>query len=166
MQFAFIHTMAQQPYSLVHYDEKLLPQTTVGNILQGENGYLWMNTQFGIVRFDGEKMRVFNTDNLKGLTSNRIRVCAKGFDNSIYFVDENNVIIKVKSPNQFEITATIDDIKDSKLPLYSRECNNDFVIMRFNKIDGFKQLSDSLKLDLKKEILKSYFTGEKKGYFI
>lgn len=158
--------MAQQPYSLIHYDEKMLPQTTIGNIVQDENGYLWMNTQFGIVRFDGEKVRVFNTDNLKGLTSNRIRVCAKGFDNSIYFVDENNVIIKVTSPNKFEIKATVDDINNSKLPLYSPDCNNDFGIMYFDKKAGFKQLADSLKLDLKKEILKSYFTGEKKGYFI
>ncbi|MEO6819857.1 MAG: ATP-binding protein [Ginsengibacter sp.] len=165
MQIVGIHTMAQQPYSLVHYDEKLLPQTTVGNIVQDENGYLWMNTQFGIVRFDGEKVRVFTTDNLKGLTSNRIRVCSKGYDNSIYFVDENNVIIKVKSPNEFEITATADDINNSKLPLYSPECNSDFGIMHFDKKAGFKKLSDSLKLDLKKEILKSYFTGEKKGYF-
>ena len=56
-----------------------------------------MNTQFGIVRFDGETVRVFTTDNLKGLTSNRIRVCATSLDGSIYFVDENNVIHKVKS---------------------------------------------------------------------
>jgi len=69
---------AQQPYSIIHYDENTLPQTTVGNIQQDENGFLWMNTQYGIVRFDGEKARVFTTSNVGALTSNRIRVCAKG----------------------------------------------------------------------------------------
>lgn len=115
------YSVAQQPYSLIHYDENALPQTAIGNIEQDKNGYLWMNTQYGIVRFDGETIRVFTTDNLKGLTSNRIRTCARGVDGSIYLVDENNVIVKVKSPNQFEAVSTSDYIKDLKLPLYCRE---------------------------------------------
>lgn len=92
LQFFLFYAPAQQPYSLIHYDENSLPQTTIGNIQQDKNGYLWMNTQFGIVRFDGATVRVFTTDNLKGLTSNRIRICAKGVDGAIYFVDENNII--------------------------------------------------------------------------
>ena len=165
MQFILFNVRAQQPYSLVHYDENVLPQTSVGNIQQDEYGYLWMSTQFGIVRFDGAKVRVFNTDNLKGLTSNRIRICAQGFDKSIYFVDENNVIVKVKSPNQFETITTTDEIKESTLPLYARECNNDIGFLQFDRKVGFKQLADSLKFDLQREFLKSYVTGEKKGYF-
>lgn len=165
MQLILFNVKAQQPYSLIHYDENLLPQTSVGNIQQDNNGYLWMNTQFGIVRFDGEKVRVFNTENLKGLTSNRIRICAKGFDKSIYFIDENNVIVKVKSPNQFETTSTIDGIKESELPLYSSQCNNDIGFLQFDKKAGFNQLIDSLKFDLNREFLKSYTTGERKGYF-
>src|SRR3990170_5290149 len=113
LQFAGVSAIAQQPYSLIHYDENVLPQTTIGNIQQDIHGYLWMSTQFGIVRYDGEQFRVFTTDNLKGLTSNRIRLCAKGLDQRIYFVDENNMIIKVKSPNQFETVALADAIKES-----------------------------------------------------
>lgn len=165
MQIILFYARAQQPYSIVHYDENLLPQTTVGNIQQDDDGYLWMNTQFGIVRFDGEKVRVFTTDNLKGLTSNRIRICAKGFDKSIYFVDEKNVIIKVISPNQFETMKTVDCIKKSKVPLYARECNNDFGYLQFNKKTSFRQLADSLKFDLTREFLKVYVISEKKGYF-
>lgn len=164
LQFFFSYITAQQPYSLVHYDENSLPQTTVGNIQQDENGYLWMNTQFGIVRFDGEKVRVFTTDNLKGLTSNRIRLCAKGIDRSIYFVDENNVILKVKSPNQFETIGTTEGIKESRLPLYSREGNNDFAYLKFDNKTSYKQLVDSLKFDLTREFLKSYAISEQKGY--
>jgi signal transduction histidine kinase len=155
---------AQEPYSLVHYNENTLPQTSIGNIQQDEWGYLWMSTQFGIIRFDGEKVRVFTTDNLKGLTSNRIRVCAKSLDNAVYFVDENNVIIKVTSPNQFETITTADCIEAGRLPLYSRESNNDFAFLNFNKKAGFQQLVDSLKFDLTREFLKWYATGEKEGY--
>ncbi|MEJ7740307.1 MAG: ATP-binding protein [Chitinophagaceae bacterium] len=160
----FSYAKAQEPYSLVHYDESTLPQTSIGNIQQDEWGYLWMNTQFGIVRFDGEKIRVFTTSNLKGLTSNRIRLCAKGLDNAVYFVDENNVIVKVKSPNRFETRTTADCIKEWRLPLYSRESNNEFAYLNFDKRTGYKQLVDSLKNALTREFLKVYPTGEKEGY--
>lgn len=105
----------------------------------------------------------FTKANLKGLSSNRIRVCAKGLDKSIYFVDENNVILKVKSPDQFEITGTTDLTKESKWALWSRESNNDFTYLKPEKAD-YKQLVDSLKFDLRSEFLKSYALSEKKGY--
>ena len=162
--FIFSYAGAQEPYSLVHYDENTLPQTSIGNIQQDEWGYLWMSTQFGIVRFDGEKVRVFTTDNLKGLTSNRIRVCAKGPENTVYFVDENNVIVKVTSPNGFETATTADYIKESKLPLYSRESNSDFAFLNFDKIAGYGHLVDSLKFDLTRDFLKAYATGKNEGY--
>ncbi|MEO6000573.1 MAG: hypothetical protein ABIN89_27240, partial [Chitinophagaceae bacterium] len=164
LQCMLFYTMAQQPYSLVHYDENTLPQTSIGNIQQGKNGYLWMNTQFGIVRFDGETVRVFTTDNLKGLTSNRIRICAKSSDGSIYFVDENNIIVKVTSPNQFETISTGDCIRELRLPLYSRECNNDFTYVKFDRQSSYNKFVDLMKFDLTREFLKSYATGEKEGY--
>lgn len=160
----FTCSIAQQPYSLIHYDENTLPQTTIGNIEQGENGYLWMSTQFGIVRFDGETFRVFTTNNLKGLTSNRIRVCARSFDGSIYFVDENHVIIKVKSPNEFETISTKDCLAAGRLPLYSQESNNDFNYMKLDSESSFYKFFDSIKIDLQIEFFKAYTTGEEKGY--
>lgn len=164
LQFILFYSKAQQPYSFIHYDENTLPQTSVGNIQQDQNGYLWMNTQFGIVRFDGETVRVFTTDNLKGLTSNRIRICAKSLDGSVYFVDENNVIVKVKSHNQFETISTKECIQKLSLPLYSRESNNDFIYLKFDSQIKYQNFIDSLKFNLTREFLKSYATGENEGY--
>ncbi len=162
-QFVFSDISAQQPYSLIHYNEDVLPQTSIGNIQQDGDGYLWMSTQFGIVRFDGERFRVFTTENLQGLTSNRIRLCAKGPDKSIYFVDENNVIVRVKSPNQFETVTLSDALKESK-PLYTTESNNDFAFLQFDTKAGYKQLASSLQLDPNRELLKSYAITENEGY--
>ncbi len=164
LQLMLFYSIAQQPYTLIHYDENSLPQTTIGNIQQDENGYLWMNTQFGIVRFDGETVRVFTTDNLDGLTSNRIRICARGVDGSVYFVDENNIIVKVKSPNQFETISTRDCIRRLRLPLYSRENNNDFTYVKFDRQSNYNELVDSMKFDLTREFFKSYAISEKEGY--
>lgn len=49
-----------------------LPQTSVNAILQTTDGYLWLGTGGGLVRFDGLTFTVFNTANTPALTSNRI----------------------------------------------------------------------------------------------
>lgn len=48
-----------------------LPQNTVYSILQTPDGYLWMTTLDGVVRFDGVRFTVFNKNNTKGIESNR-----------------------------------------------------------------------------------------------
>jgi signal transduction histidine kinase/ligand-binding sensor domain-containing protein len=50
-----------------------LPQNSVTSIIQTRDGYLWLGTFGGLVRFDGVKFTVFNTGNAPGLKGNRIR---------------------------------------------------------------------------------------------
>jgi ligand-binding sensor domain-containing protein/signal transduction histidine kinase len=49
-----------------------LPQGTVTSIVQTPDGYLWLGTQNGLVRFDGVSFRVFNEDNTPAIKNNRI----------------------------------------------------------------------------------------------
>ncbi|MEO6549194.1 MAG: ATP-binding protein [Ferruginibacter sp.] len=163
LQLILLPSTAQQPYSLVHFDENDLPQTTIGNIQQDETGYLWMSSQFGIVRFDGEKFRVFTTSNLKGLTSNRLRLCVKGPDKSIWFVDENNTFIKVKSHNQFEILSQNEAVKKRGLAFYTSEGSNDINYLKPGNM-SYQDLITFLNYDPTKEALKSFTTGIKSGY--
>lgn len=48
-----------------------LPQNTVYDILQTRDGYLWLTTFDGLVRFDGVRFTVFNKGNSPGISSNR-----------------------------------------------------------------------------------------------
>src|SRR5882762_7484137 len=48
-----------------------LPQNTIHSILQTRDGYLWLTTQDGLVRYDGVRFTVFNKNNTKGINSNR-----------------------------------------------------------------------------------------------
>ena len=48
-----------------------LPQNSVSAILQTRDGYLWLTTAAGLVRFDGLRFTVFDKSNTKGLTSVR-----------------------------------------------------------------------------------------------
>jgi signal transduction histidine kinase/ligand-binding sensor domain-containing protein len=53
--------------------ESGLPQNTVHAILQTHEGYLWLATEGGLVRFDGLKFTVFDSQNTPALHSNNIR---------------------------------------------------------------------------------------------
>ncbi len=47
-----------------------LPQNTVYSIVQSKEGYLWLGTMEGLVRFDGKNFSVFDRSSLKGLKEN------------------------------------------------------------------------------------------------
>jgi ligand-binding sensor domain-containing protein len=53
--------------------ENGLPQNTVQAIVQTQDGYLWIGTQEGLVRFDGLNFAVFDKENTPALKSNDIR---------------------------------------------------------------------------------------------
>ncbi|HEX7360646.1 MAG TPA: two-component regulator propeller domain-containing protein [Bryobacteraceae bacterium] len=52
--------------------ESGLPQTTVHSIVQTRDGFLWLATEGGLVRFDGVNFKVFDTQNTPTLKSNDI----------------------------------------------------------------------------------------------
>ena len=49
-----------------------LPVNSVNEIVQGEDGYLWLATYDGLVRFDGHEFEIYRTATYDGLSSNRI----------------------------------------------------------------------------------------------
>src|ERR1035438_5873001 len=49
-----------------------LPQNSVISVIQTRDGYLWLGTLNGLVRFDGNHFTVFNEFNTLGLSSERI----------------------------------------------------------------------------------------------
>jgi signal transduction histidine kinase/ligand-binding sensor domain-containing protein len=52
--------------------ENGLPQNTVRAILQSRQGYLWLATEGGLVRFDGVRFAVFDTETTPEIKSNNI----------------------------------------------------------------------------------------------
>jgi ligand-binding sensor domain-containing protein/signal transduction histidine kinase len=49
-----------------------LPENAVISVIQTRDGYLWLGTLNGLVRFDGNHFTVFNEYNTPGLTSDRV----------------------------------------------------------------------------------------------
>ena len=49
-----------------------LPENAVISVIQTRDGYLWLGTLNGLVRFDGNHFTVFDENNTPGLNSDRI----------------------------------------------------------------------------------------------
>jgi signal transduction histidine kinase/ligand-binding sensor domain-containing protein len=63
---------ARAQYRFDHWTaDNGLPQNSVRDIVQTRDGYLWLTTFDGLVRFDGVRFTVFNKSNTPGLSSNR-----------------------------------------------------------------------------------------------
>ena len=59
-------------YSVVNYNsDNALPQNSIKGMAFDRNGFLWMATEMGVVRFDGRNFREYNMDNSPALLSNR-----------------------------------------------------------------------------------------------
>ncbi len=64
-----------------------LPQNSVTAVAQTSDGYLWLTTNDGLVRFDGVRFTVFNKGNSPDLPSNRLgKMLADG--NDLWFLTE------------------------------------------------------------------------------
>lgn len=67
------HASGQSHYTTWYSaDSNHLPQNSVKSIVQDKYGFIWLSTEGGLVRYDGENFRVFNSANMPGLTSERM----------------------------------------------------------------------------------------------
>lgn len=60
-----------------------LPQNSIRSIIQTRDGYLWLATFDGLVRFDGVQFKVFNKSNTKGLSTNRFTALYEDKDGTL-----------------------------------------------------------------------------------
>ena len=73
IQCAFSQKVQRQNYVVSHYGmEEGLPQSSVNDIIQTKDGYIWLATFGGLVRFDGHSLTTFNRSNTQGMRSDRI----------------------------------------------------------------------------------------------
>lgn len=61
-----------------------LPQNSIRSIIQTRDGYLWMTTFDGLVRFDGVQFKVFDKSNTSGLRTNRFTSLYEDKDGTLW----------------------------------------------------------------------------------
>ena len=69
----FSQTIDGQNYVVTQYGmEQGLPQSSVNDVIQTKDGYIWLATFGGLVRFDGHSFTTFNRSNTKGMYFDRV----------------------------------------------------------------------------------------------
>ena len=94
----FASTTTYSQYQIESWTtERGLPQNTVHSVVQSADGYLWLATLDGLVRFDGVKFRVFNKSNSKGIESNRFTRMIIDKHNNLWVGTENGSITRYRN---------------------------------------------------------------------
>lgn len=71
-----------------------LPQNVVGSIQQTRDGYIWMATLDGLVRFDGVRFTVFNRSTAPGIRSNRFLILYEAADGALWAGTEDSGVTR------------------------------------------------------------------------
>ncbi|MCG8374436.1 MAG: histidine kinase [Balneolales bacterium] len=69
--------------------EEGLPQSSVNDIIQTKDGYIWLATFGGLVRFDGQTFTTYNRFNTEGMISDRLTKLYEDQEGGIWVISEN-----------------------------------------------------------------------------
>lgn len=84
-----------------------LPQNTVTSIVQTQDGYIWLGTFGGLVRFDGIKFTVFDSANSPQLISSRILSLFEDSSKSLWIGTDDGKVFAYRGRG-FEVLNTRD----------------------------------------------------------
>ena len=99
-----------------------LPQNAVYAVLQASNGYLWLGTQDGLVRFDGARFEVYNK--ASGLQSTEIRALLEDAAGSIWIGTNGGGVSRLHN-GRFTTYTTADGLaSDLVRSLYEDDAGN------------------------------------------
>jgi signal transduction histidine kinase/ligand-binding sensor domain-containing protein/CheY-like chemotaxis protein len=89
-----------------------LPQNSVQAILQTKDGYLWLGTQEGLVRFNGIQFVPFNKSNVDAIKHNDIRALLEAQDGNLWIGTLGGVVVRDRS-GQFRAYTQKDGLSNN-----------------------------------------------------
>ncbi|MGD0206516.1 MAG: two-component regulator propeller domain-containing protein [Verrucomicrobiota bacterium] len=85
-------------YSIdVWQTEQGLPQDSVTSVMQAPEGYLWLGTYNGLVRFDGVRFKVFDTRNTPEFGDSRITSLLEDADGTLWIGHETGDLTQLRA---------------------------------------------------------------------
>jgi signal transduction histidine kinase/ligand-binding sensor domain-containing protein len=93
-----------------------LPQNQINGITQTRDGYLWLTTFNGLVRYDGVRFKVFNPGNTKGLNTNRMLNLIEDPDGNLWITTEHSGVIRFRN-GEFITYTFKDGLPDNRVSI-------------------------------------------------
>jgi ligand-binding sensor domain-containing protein len=108
---------AQTPPFYQLTDENGLPHNTVYDIMQDHRGFLWANTEDGLVRYDGAKFTKYTTPKAAGKSGSLLQEDKNG---TIWYRDfSGNLLFVAETTNKVEIYKPIQDLHQKNQFIFS-----------------------------------------------
>lgn len=96
-----------------------LPQNTVGAIVQDNDGFVWLGTQEGLVRYDGTEFRVFDRTNTPEIRVNQINQLVVAADGALWAGTRGGGLLRYED-GRFSAWSTEDGLSsDFSMSLYA-----------------------------------------------
>lgn len=89
-----------------------LPVSSVMRITQTPDGYLWIGTEAGLVRFDGIRFETFNHENTPEISTDIVVSLATGRGGSLWFACRDGGVLRYKN-NTFKAYTKADGLLDN-----------------------------------------------------
>jgi ligand-binding sensor domain-containing protein/signal transduction histidine kinase/CheY-like chemotaxis protein len=77
--------------------EQGLPQNSVNTIIQTADGYLWLGTQEGVIRFDGVDFTVYDRGKVKSMRSNHVTVLYEDRRGTLWIGTDGGGLTRMKN---------------------------------------------------------------------
>jgi signal transduction histidine kinase/ligand-binding sensor domain-containing protein len=104
-----------------------LPQNSVREILQTQDGYLWFTTFDGLVRFDGVRFTVFNKSNSPGLPGNRFVSLFEDRSGDLWAALETGEVVR-RHQGRFATYTQAEGLRTDALPKLADDGQGSVVI--------------------------------------
>ncbi|AXJ01166.1 ligand-binding sensor domain-containing protein [Cyclonatronum proteinivorum] len=85
-----------------------LPANGINDIIQDQQGYIWIATFNGLVRYDGLSYKEYNVSNVEGLNSNRFHVVIQDRKGNIWAGVQDNTLLMIAGNTSSVYTIRID----------------------------------------------------------
>ena len=123
-------------YAIQHFtDENGLPQNSINDLLFDRNGYLWLASQVGLVRFNGSAFDLYYPADKPEMESN-VTYLATDDQGAIYFQTDDHNLYRYAANNSHRVSAlNTADLKKPTLINASRQFF-DFTAFLRNAISG------------------------------
>jgi len=117
--------------------EQGLPQNTVPAIVQTHDGYIWMGTELGLVRFDGVQFTVFDESNTREFNSNVVVALLEDHAGRLWIGTQGGGLLSFKDGKFTSYTAAQGLSSSSILCLYEDRAGNLWVGTDDGGLDRF-----------------------------
>ena len=106
---------ARAQYRFDHWTaDNGLPQNSVRDIVQTRDGYIWLTTFDGLVRFDGVRFTVFNKSNSPGIVTNRFYFLYQDAQGDLWAMTEDAGVTRLHA-GRFTTYTTVQGLPDNKI---------------------------------------------------